>query len=126
MLKINGAYGEGGGQILRSAVSLSAITGKPIEVINIRSKRRNPGIRPQHMLAVKTIADLFHAKVENLKVGSDWIRFSNLSPNEFDSGNIMKIDVGTAGSIPMILQAVIPAVSLAGRSLAIQITGGTV
>jgi RNA 3'-terminal phosphate cyclase (ATP) len=125
LLKINGAYGEGGGQILRSAVSLSAITGKPIEVINIRSKRKNPGIRPQHMLAVKTIADLFHAKVENLKVGSDWIRFSNLSPKEFDFGNIMKIDVGTAGSIPMILQAVIPAVSLAGRSLAIQITGGT-
>ena len=125
MLKIDGAYGEGGGQILRSAVSLSAITGKSIEVINIRAKRRNPGIRPQHMFAVKTIANIFHAKVENLKVGSDWIRFSNLSPDKLDDDGEIKIDVGTAGSIPMILQAVIPAVSLSGKSLIIQICGGT-
>ena len=50
MLKIDGSFDEGGGQILSSVVSLSAITGKPIEVINIRAKRQNPGLRPQHML----------------------------------------------------------------------------
>jgi RNA 3'-terminal phosphate cyclase (ATP) len=63
VLKIDGSYGEGGGQILRSIVSLSAITGKPIEVINIRAKRQNPGLRPQHLFAIKTVANLFHATV---------------------------------------------------------------
>ncbi|HXX96622.1 MAG TPA: RNA 3'-terminal phosphate cyclase, partial [Candidatus Bathyarchaeia archaeon] len=75
MLTIEGSYGEGGGQILRSAVSLSVITGKAIEVINIRAKRHNPGLRPQHMQATKAVAELFHARVENLKVGAEWIRF---------------------------------------------------
>ena len=53
-------------QILRSVVSLSAITGKPIEVINIRAKHQNSGIRPQYMFAIKTVANLFHAHMENL------------------------------------------------------------
>lgn len=124
MLKIDGSYGEGGGQILRTAVSLSSITGKPIEVINIRSKRSNPGLRPQHMIAIKTVADLFQARIENLKVGADWIRFIPTTVDKFEY-NFIKIEVGTAGSIPMILQTVIPAVSLSGKSLSIQITGGT-
>ena len=124
MLKIDGSYGEGGGQILRTAVSLSAIIGKPIEVINIRSKRSNPGLRPQHMIAIKTVADLFHARVENLKVGADWIKFIPTTVDKFEH-NFIKIDVGTAGSIPLVLQTVIPAVSLSGKSLSIQIKGGT-
>jgi RNA 3'-terminal phosphate cyclase len=74
-LIIDGSYGEGGGQIVRTAVSLSAITGKPIQIINIRAKRNSPGLRAQHLSAVKAVADLFHAKVKNLKVGADWIRF---------------------------------------------------
>jgi RNA 3'-terminal phosphate cyclase (ATP) len=124
MLKIDGSYGEGGGQILRTAVSLSTIIRKPIEVINIRSKRCNPGLRPQHMIAIKIVADLFHANVENLKVGADWIRFTPTTLDKFEY-NFMKIEVGTAGSIPLILQTVIPAVSLSDKSLSIQITGGT-
>ena len=71
MLTIDGAYGEGGGQILRSAVTLSAITGKSIEVINIRAKRHSPGLRPQHMHATRAVAEIFHARVENLKVGAE-------------------------------------------------------
>ena len=123
MLKIDGSYGEGGGQILRSVVSLSAITGKPIEVINIRANRQNPGLRPQHMFAIKIVANLFHASVENLAVGSDWIRFIPKSDKSEDG--MIKINVGTAGSIPLILQTVVPAVSLSGKSLSIEITGGT-
>jgi RNA 3'-terminal phosphate cyclase (ATP) len=69
-VRIDGSQGEGGGQILRTAVSLSAITGKPIEVTNIRAKRENPGLRPQHMTGVKILADLFHADIENLQVGA--------------------------------------------------------
>ncbi len=123
MIKIDGSYGEGGGQILRSTVSLSAITGKAIEVTNIRARRKNPGLRPQHAIAVRVVADMFHANVENLKIGADWIRFNPLSEKFQDS--MIKIDVGSAGSIPMILQTVIPAVSLSNKSLSIEITGGT-
>jgi RNA 3'-terminal phosphate cyclase (ATP) len=124
MIKVDGSYGEGGGQILRSVVSLSAITGKAIEVTNIRAKRQNPGLRPQHAVAVRIVADIFHANVENLKVGADWIRFSPPKNDKFED-SIIKINVGTAGSIPMILQTVIPAVSLSDKRLNIEIIGGT-
>jgi RNA 3'-terminal phosphate cyclase (ATP) len=121
-VRIDGSQGEGGGQILRTAVSLSAITGIPIEVTNIRAKRSNPGLRPQHTTGIKIIADLFNATVENLQVGAEWVRFA---PSDRFEGGSVKVDVGTAGSIPMILMAVVPAVSLSNNSVEIQITGGT-
>lgn len=121
-VKIDGSQGEGGGQILRTAVSLSAITGTPIEVTNIRAKRSNPGLRPQHMTGIKIIADLFHANVENLQIGAEWIRFA---PSDKFEGGSVKVDVGTAGSIPMILMTVVPAVSLSNNSVEIEIRGGT-
>jgi RNA 3'-terminal phosphate cyclase (ATP) len=121
-VRIDGSQGEGGGQILRTAISLSAITGKPVEVANIRAKRSNPGLRQQHMTAIKIIADIFHANVENLKVGAEWVRFA---PSDKFEGGSVKVDVGTAGSIPMILMAVVPAVSLSNKNLEIEITGGT-
>jgi RNA 3'-terminal phosphate cyclase (ATP) len=107
---------------LRTAISLSAITGKPIEVTNIRANRTNPGLRPQHLAGIKIIADLFHAKSENLKVGAEWIRFS---PSDKFEGGSIKFDIGTAGSIPLILMTVVPAVSLSNNSLQIEVTGGT-
>ena len=122
LIKIDGSYGEGGGQILRTAISVSAITGKPIEVTNIRANRTNPGLRPQHLAGIKIIADLFHAKSENLKVGAEWIRFS---PSDKFEGGSIKFDIGTAGSIPLILMTVVPAVSLTNNSLEIEVTGGT-
>jgi RNA 3'-terminal phosphate cyclase (ATP) len=122
LVKIDGSHGEGGGQILRTAISLSAITGKTIEVTNIRASRTNPGLRPQHLAGIKIIADLFHAKSENLKVGAEWIRFS---PSDKFEGGSTKFDVGTAGSIPLILMTVVPAVSLSNNSLHIEVTGGT-
>jgi RNA 3'-terminal phosphate cyclase (ATP) len=123
LFKVDGSYGEGGGQIVRTAISLSAITRKSIEIINIRANRVVAGLRRQHLTAVKATADLFHAKVENLRLGTDWIRFIP-SSDKFEEGSI-KIDVQSAGSIPMILLTLIPAVSLSGKSLSIQITGGT-
>ena len=122
LVKIDGSQGEGGGQILRTTISLSAITGKPVEVINIRVNRANPGLRPQHMTAIKIIADLFHAEFENLKIGADWIRF--LPSDKFKGGSV-KFDIGTAGSIPLILMTVVPAVSLSNNSVQIEVTGGT-
>ncbi len=121
LIRIDGSYGEGGGQILRTSVALSAITGKPIEVFNIRAKRDNPGLRPQHMVAIKTVASLCNAEVENLSVGSSMVRFL---PKEMHGGS-MKMDIGTAGSITMVLQAVIPAVSIAQKSAEIELVGGT-
>jgi RNA 3'-terminal phosphate cyclase (ATP) len=122
LVRIDGSQGEGGGQILRTAISLSAITGKPIEVANIRANRSNPGLRPQHATAIRIIADLFHASVENLQVGAEWVRFA---PSGRFEGGAVKVDVGTAGSIPMILMAVVPAVSLSNNGVELEITGGT-
>lgn len=126
MLTIDGSHGEGGGQIIRTAVTLSAISGKPIRIINIRAKRRNPGLRPQHVAAVKAIADLFCASTENLRAGADWIKFI---PTSGEAGNfeygVTKIDIGTAGSIPLVLLTIIPAISISGRSHSLQVIGGT-
>ena len=118
---IDGSQGEGGGQILRSAISLSAILQKPVEITSIRAKRPNPGLRPSHMTAVKVVADLFSARVENLSVGSTWVRFY---PSKFVGGSA-RVDIGTAGSIPLTLMTVVPAVALSGNALEIEITGGT-
>jgi RNA 3'-terminal phosphate cyclase (ATP) len=122
LVRIDGSQGEGGGQILRTAISLSAITGKPVEVINIRANRVNPGLRPQHIAGIKIIAELFHGQFDNLKVGAEWIRFS---PSDRFEGGSVKFDIGTAGSIPLTLMTVVPAVSLSNNSLQIEITGGT-
>jgi RNA 3'-terminal phosphate cyclase (ATP) len=120
--RIDGSQGEGGGQILRTSISLAAITGKPVEVVNIRSKRPNPGLRPSHLASVKVVADLFGAKVENLKVGAEWVRFE---PSGKFAGGTARVDIGTAGSIPLTLMAAIPAVALSNNSLEIEVTGGT-
>jgi RNA 3'-terminal phosphate cyclase (ATP) len=128
---IDGSYGEGGGQIVRTAVSLSVITGKPIQITSIRSKRNKSGLRTQHFSAVKALADLFHAKVENLKVGADWIRFippDHTHPfghTDYFDYSITKIDIGTAGSIANVLLTIIPAISFSGISHDLQIVGGT-
>jgi RNA 3'-terminal phosphate cyclase (ATP) len=121
-VRIDGSQGEGGGQILRTAVSLSAILARPVKITNIRAGRSNPGLRPSHMTAVKVIADLFGAHVENLKVGSEWIRFE---PSGRFSGGTTKVDIGTAGSIPLTLMAVVPAVALSNNAIELEITGGT-
>ena len=75
MLEIDGSYGEGGGQILRMAVALSALTGKSIRVYNIRAGRPNPGLKNQHVTAINAVAKLCNAKVKGLYVGSKTIEF---------------------------------------------------
>lgn len=120
-IRIDGSFGEGGGQIIRSAVTLSAITGKPVEVENIRKNRKVPGLRPQHMLGVKILAKIFQAKTEGLHVNSTRLKFIPSAGTDME----VREDVGTAGSIPLILQVLIPAVSLSKKRLKISITGGT-
>jgi RNA 3'-terminal phosphate cyclase (ATP) len=120
-LKIDGSYGEGGGQILRTAVTLSAITGKPVEVENIRKNRDVSGLRPQHLTGIKILAKLCNAKVDGLHIGSTSLRFF---PSEIRD-SALKENVGTAGSIPLILQVLIPAVAISKKNLKLSIIGGT-
>jgi RNA 3'-terminal phosphate cyclase (ATP) len=121
VLKIDGSYGEGGGQIVRSAVTLSCITKKPIQIENIREKRKVPGLRPQHLMAIKLLSKISGAEVSGLDVGSKAIKFI---PKNVESRTITE-NIGTAGSISLMLQALIPAVSLSGESLKLSIIGGT-
>lgn len=121
MIIIDGSYGEGGGQILRSAVALSIITNKPVEIRNIRAKRDNPGLRPQHVAAIKILAELSDAEIHNLAVGSSTIRFM---PKSIKKQKI-KFDIGTAGSISLALQALIPSISLTNNYAEIELIGGT-
>jgi len=119
--KIDGSKGEGGGQILRSAITLSCVSQIPIRVENIRGGRKVPGLRTQHMTSVKILSEIFGAGVSGLGLGSTCI--------EFTPGNITETeiheDVGTAGSISLILQSVILAVSISKKRIRLVIRGGT-
>ena len=119
--KIDGSHGEGGGQILRSAITLSCIMKTPIKIENIRHNRKNPGLSAQHLSAVKILSKICNAKVSGLEIGSKQIEFI---PNDVENLSMIE-DVGTAGSIPLILQVLIYAVSLSKKSLEISIKGGT-
>jgi RNA 3'-terminal phosphate cyclase (ATP) len=120
-IKIDGEFGEGGGQIIRSAVTLSAITGKPVDIENIRKNRKVPGLRPQHLLGVKILSKICQAKVEGLYVNSTSLKFFPSQGLNLD----LQEDIGTAGSISLILQVLAPAVSLMKNSLKLSIIGGT-
>jgi len=120
-LKINGGYGEGGGQIIRSAVTLSCITKQPIHLENIRKNRKVPGLRPQHLTAIKILQKVANAKVIGAEIGSTELKFI---PGNIESLDLVE-DVGTAGSISLILQVLIPVVAISQKKLNLTIKGGT-
>ncbi len=121
MIEIDGSYGSGGGQIIRTALALSALTGKAFYVKNIRAKRKKPGLAAQHLTGVKAVAQLCNAKVKNADIGSTNLYFE---PGKIETKHL-KIDVGTAGSIPLVLQALMPALTKLEKSIEIEIKGGT-
>lgn len=121
MIELDGASGEGGGQILRSALSLSMITGQPFRIDNIRANRSKPGLMRQHLMAVHSAARISGAAVSHAEVGSTTLTFS---PNTIKAGDY-EFAIGTAGSCTLVLQTLIPALLCADGPSTIRITGGT-
>ncbi len=121
MIELDGRKYEGGGSLLRTGLSLSAVSGVPFKINNIRGNRSNPGLRPQHLNAVKAVAELCNANISDLKVGSNVLTFE---PRKIES-KIINIDVGTAGSTTLILQSILPAAIYSKKNVEIYITGGT-
>jgi len=120
-LKINGAHGEGGGQIIRSAITLSCITNQPIHLENIRKNRRSEGLKPQHLTTIKILQKIANADVIGAEIGSTELKFI---PGNVESLELIE-DVKTAGSISLILQVLIPVVSISQKKLSLIIKGGT-
>ena len=121
MISIDGSYGEGGGQILRTAVGLSAFKKVPIKITNIRASRPDPGIKAQHYIAIKSVRELCNSETTGLDIGSSTLTFI---PDEVKGGSY-KFDIGTAGSIVLVFQTCILASLNSKEPLTIKITGGT-
>lgn len=119
MITIDGAIGWG--QVLRTAVALSALTLKPVRIVNIRKGRPKPGLMAQHLMGVKVAGDFCNAEIKGLNLGSTEIEFI---PKKFNITD-KKIDIGTAGSISLLLQTLTPLLIFADREVTLEIIGGT-
>ncbi len=111
---------EAGGQLVRTACALSAITEKPFKITNIRGARPNPGLQIQHLEGLKSIAELCNAKTKGLELNSKELEFY---PKKLEAKDL-KIKISTAGSIGLVLQAVLLVTSQLGKSIKIEIDGG--
>lgn len=120
-LDIDGGRGEGGGQIVRSSVALSCITGKPIRLRNIRGGRKVAGLRSQHISAISILQRMTGAEVTGAEAGSTKLEFA---PGTARRTRMIE-DVGTAGSIPLILQVLMPVAAASGNKMDLTIRGGT-
>ena len=121
MIELDGSQGEGGGQILRTSLTLSMITGTPFRVTNIRANRAKPGLMRQHLVAVQAAAHVCGAEVSHAEVGSSALEFR---PGRIKAGDY-KFSIGTAGSSTLVLQTLIPALLYASEPSTVLVCGGT-
>lgn len=120
-LIIDGAKGEGGGQVLRTALTLSILTQQNIELINIRAGRKKTGLLRQHLTSVMAAKEICDASTEGVELGSTHIRFS---PGKVKSGNF-HFAIGTAGSTVLVCQTILPVLALAQGRSTVMFEGGT-
>lgn len=121
VFEIDGSQKSGSGTILRLAIALAAITAQPLHIYNIRQNRPKPGLKPQHLEAVLAAAKICNAELEGVLLNSREIRFK---PREILGGHI-EAEIGTAGSIPMLLMTVLPICAFAKSAVHLHVTGGT-
>ncbi len=120
-VEVDGSRGEGGGQMLRSAVAFSAIKRTPVRVVKIRAGREVPGLRRQHLSVLRVLAEVFGGELKGAAEGSQEVEFVPGAPRL----EATSADMGTAASITLVLQAVVPAVALSGSHLTLKLVGGT-
>ena len=118
---VDGRQGEGGGQILRTSLSLACITGKTLHMEHIRAARRNPGLARQHLSCVHAAAEICGGRCEGAALHSQVLHFQ---PGPVRSGDFV-FDIGSAGSASLVVQTVLPALFLAGGPSTVTVTGGT-
>jgi RNA 3'-terminal phosphate cyclase (ATP) len=121
MIVIDGASGEGGGQVVRTALTLSLVTGRPFRIERIRARRARPGLLRQHLAAVRAAELLGSARVDGAELGSANLTFApqGLMPGDH------RIDIGSAGSVTLVAQTLIPALLMTSARSRISIVGGT-
>ncbi|MDH5648320.1 MAG: RNA 3'-terminal phosphate cyclase [Gammaproteobacteria bacterium] len=121
IINVDGSLGEGGGQILRTSLSLSMCLGKPFRIFNIRSTRKNPGLQNQHLAAVNAAAKISGASIQGATKGSTEITFAphSVIPEEYH------ISIGTAGSTTLLLQTLLPPLLVAKGPSTLILEGGT-
>lgn len=120
MIEIDGSIG--GGQLLRTAIGLSALMSEPVKITNIRrGKEGKPGLRPQHLMGIKVLGEFCQADVKGLTVGSLEVEFTPKKLDVYDK----KIDIGTAGSISLLLQTITPLLVFSKKPVTLEVIGGT-
>jgi RNA 3'-terminal phosphate cyclase (ATP) len=122
VIEIDGSHGEGGGQLVRTAVALSALTGSALRLAKVRANRARPGLAAQHLAAVRAVAALCDASCEGLELRAAGFTFVPSAPSK---GGELRVEVGTAGSVTLVLQALVPVLLAARRSSRVVVTGGT-
>ena len=121
MIEIDGSQGEGGGQILRSSLTLAMVTGQPVRLTRIRAGRKKPGLMRAHLTAVTAAREISNAPVHGAAIGSRELTFH---PGAISGGNY-SFRIGTAGSTSLVLQTVLPALLCADGPSTLRIEGGT-
>ncbi len=121
MIEIDSSIGEGGGQVLRTGLSLACLLGKSVEFTNIRAKRPKPGLQAQHLTCVRALRDICSAEVKGAELGSGELQFL---PGEVKSGKFF-FDIGTAGSITLLAQCILPVLLFGKQKSEVEFIGGT-